>query len=43
MGKKIVIVLAIIIAWEYRDSIVPAIESVVSIVVETGSSILQSV
>ena len=43
MVKKIVIVLTIIIAWEYRHSIVPAIESVVSIVIETGSSILQSV
>jgi hypothetical protein len=43
MVKKIVIVLGIIIAWENRDSIIPGIESVVSIVVETGSSLLQSV
>jgi len=42
MVKKIVIVLGIIIAWENRDSIIPGIESVVSIVVETGSSLLQS-
>ena len=43
MGKKILIVLGIIIAWEHRDSIITGIESVVSIVVETGSSLLQSV
>ena len=43
MVKKILIVLGIIIAWENRDSIIPGIESVVSIVVETGSSLLQSV
>jgi len=43
MLKKIVIVIGIIIAWEYRHSLVPALESVVSVVVTTGSSILQSV
>ena len=43
MVKKILIVLSIIILWENRNSIVPALESVVSVVVTTGSSILQSV
>ena len=43
MLKKIMIVLGIIIAWEQRDSIVPGIESVVSYVIATGSSFMQSV
>ena len=43
MGKKIVIVIGIIILWECRDSIVPAAESVVTYVIATGSSLLQSV
>jgi len=41
--KKIMIVIGIIIAWEQRDSIVPALESVVSYVIATGSSLVQSV
>jgi hypothetical protein len=41
--RKIIIVLGIIIAWEYRHSIVPAIETVVHTIVATGSSLLQSV
>ena len=41
--KKIMIVLGIIIAWEQRDSIVPGIEMVVSYVITTGSSFMQSV
>ena len=43
MIKKIMIVLGIIIVWEQRDSIVPGIESVVSYVITTGSSFMQSV
>ena len=43
MLKKILIVLGIIIVWEQRDSIVPGIESVVSYVITTGSSFMQSV
>ena len=43
MGKKILIVIGIITVWEYKEDILPAIESVVSAVTETGSSILQSV
>ena len=43
MHKKIMIVLGIIIAWECRQSIVPGIESVVSYVITTGSSFMQSV
>ena len=39
--KKIIIVLSVIIAWECRDSIVPGIESVVSYVMTTGSSLIQ--
>jgi len=41
--KKIMIVLGVIIAWEQRDSIVPGIEIVVSYVIATGSSLVQSV
>ena len=41
--KKIMIVIGIIIVWEQRDSIVPALESVVSYVIATGSSLVQSV
>ena len=41
--KKIMIVLGIIIVWEQRDSIVPVVESVVTYVVATGSSLIQSV
>ena len=43
MVKKILIVLGIIIVWENRDSIVPVAESVVTYVMTTGSSLLQSV
>ena len=43
MVKKIMIVIGVIIAWENRDSIVPGIESVVTYVMTTGSSLLQSV
>ena len=43
MLKKIMIVIGIIIVWEQRDSIVPVTESVVSYVITTGSSLLQSV
>ena len=42
MLKKIMIVLGIIIVWEQRDSIVPVAESVVSYVITTGSSLVQS-
>ena len=42
MLKKIMIVLGIIIVWEQRDNIVPATESVVSYVITTGSSLVQS-
>jgi len=41
--KKIMIVLGIIILWECRNDIVPGIESVVSYVIATGSSYMQSV
>jgi len=41
--KKILIIVGIITLWEYRDSILPAIESVVAQVIATGSSIMQSV
>jgi len=41
--KKIMIVLGVIILWECRDSIVPGIESVVTYVIATGSSFIQSV
>ena len=41
--KKILIVLGIIILWECRNDIVPGIESVVSYVIATGSSYMQSV
>ena len=40
--KKIMIVLSVIIVWEQRDSIVPAVESVVSYVIATGSSYMES-
>ena len=43
MLKKIMIVLGIIIVWEQRDSIVPVVESVVSYVIASGSSFIQSV
>ena len=43
MLKKIITVLVVIILWECRDSIVPGIESVVSYVIGTGSSLMQSV
>ena len=43
MVKKIMIVIGVIIAWENRDSIVPGIESVVTYVMTTGSSLLPSV
>ena len=41
--KKIMIVLGIIIAWECRHDIIPGIESVVSYVIATGSSFIESV
>jgi len=41
--KKIMIVLGIILVWEGRYVILPAVESVVTYVVATGSSLLQSV
>jgi hypothetical protein len=41
--KKIIIVLGIIIVWEQRDSIVPVAESVITYVIATGSSFIQSV
>jgi len=41
--KKMMIVLGIIIVWEQRDSIVPVVESVVTYVIATGSSFIQSV
>jgi len=41
--KKIIIVLGIIIVWECRDDIIPGIESVVTYVIATGSSFMQSV
>ena len=43
MLKKIMIVLSVIILWECRDSIVPGIEMIVSYVIATGSSLVQSV
>ena len=43
MLKKIMIVIGIIIVWEQRDSIVPVSESVITYVIATGSSLLQSV
>ena len=43
MGKKILIVIGIITVWECRDSIIPVAESVVTYVIATGSSLLQSV
>ena len=43
MLKKIMIVIGIIIVWEQRDSIVPVTESVVTYVIRTGSSFIQSV
>jgi hypothetical protein len=41
--KKIMIGIGIIIVWEHRDSIVPVSESVITYVIATGSSLLQSV
>jgi hypothetical protein len=41
--KKIIIALGIIIVWECRDDIIPAMESVVTYVIATGSSFIQSV
>ena len=43
MLKKIITVLIVIILWEQRDSIVPVVESVVTYVMTTGSSLVQSV
>ena len=43
MIKNIMIVLGIIIAWECRDDIIPGIESVITYVITTGSSLVQSV
>ncbi len=43
MIKKIMIVIGIIIGWEQRHSIVPAAESVITYVIATGSSFIQSV
>ena len=43
MLKKIMIVLGVIILWECRDDIIPGIESVVSYVIATGSSFIESV
>ncbi len=43
MLKKIMIVIGIIIVWECRNDIIPAVESVVTYVIATGSSLLQSV
>ena len=43
MIKKIMIVLGIIIVWEGRDSILSASKSVVTQVITTGSSFIQSV
>ena len=43
MVKKIMIVIGVIIVWEGRQVILPAIETGVSYVVSTGSSLLQSV
>ena len=43
MLKKIMIVLGIIIVWECRDSIIPVSESVVTYVIITGSTFIQSV
>ena len=42
MIQKIIIVLGVIIAWECRDDIIPGIESLVSYVITTGSSFVQS-
>ncbi len=41
--KKILIVLGIIIVWEGRDSILSVSKSVVTQVITTGSSFIQSV
>ena len=43
MIQKIIIVLVVIIAWECRHDIVPGIESLVSYVIATGSSFMESV
>ncbi len=43
MVKKIIPILVVIVLWECRNDIVPGIESVVSYVIATGSSLLQSV
>jgi hypothetical protein len=42
MVKKILIVIGIVTVWECREGILPAIESVVHAITETGSSLLQS-
>jgi len=41
--KKIMIVIGIIIVWEGRHVILPAVESVITYVIATGSSFIQSV
>ena len=43
MLKKIIIVLGIIIVWEGRDSILLVSKSVITDVITTGSSFMQSV
>ena len=43
MLKKIMIVVVVIILWEGRHVIFPAIQSVVTAFIETGSSIMESV
>jgi len=43
MLKKILIVVSIILVWEGRHIILPALEQGVSYVINTGSSMLQSV
>ena len=42
MIKKIMIVLGIIIVWEGRDSILSVSKSVITDVIATGSSFVQS-
>ena len=42
MIKKIIIVLGIIIVWEGRDSILSVSKSVITDVITTGSSFVQS-
>ncbi len=43
MLKKIMIVAFVIILWEGREVIFPAIQSVVTAFIETGSSVMESV